>query len=172
MARESASVIDENGYRLNVGIILANKNGQLFLGRRIGHEDAWQFPQGGIRPHETPQQALFRELKEEIGLEPSHIRVLGKTQNWLHYELPRRLIRQNTHPICIGQRQIWFMLGLTGEEQHINLNASPEPEFEEWRWVNYWQPVHEVVSFKKEVYQSALLELEQCLLRYWNPCHA
>jgi putative (di)nucleoside polyphosphate hydrolase len=171
MARKITSVIDENGYRLNVGIILANRNSQLFLGRRIGHEDAWQFPQGGIRPNETPQQALFRELREEIGLEPKDIRVLGKTQNWLHYELPKRLIRPNTNPVCIGQRQIWFMLGLIGNEKDINLKASPEPEFEEWRWVNYWQPVHEVVNFKKAVYQSALVELEESLLRYWHPCH-
>jgi putative (di)nucleoside polyphosphate hydrolase len=161
-------VIDENGYRLNVGIILVNREKQLFFARRIGLEDAWQFPQGGIRPHETPQQALFRELKEEIGLEPSDIRILGKTQDWLQYELPKRLIRQHTHPICIGQRQIWFMLGLVGEETRINLNASKDPEFEEWRWVNYWQPVHEVVSFKKNVYQSALLELEQAMHKYWQ----
>lgn len=161
-------MIDENGYRLNVGIILVNREKQLFFARRIGLEDAWQFPQGGIRPHETPQQALFRELKEEIGLEPSDIRILGKTQDWLQYELPKRLIRQHTHPICIGQRQIWFMLGLVGEETRINLNASKDPEFEEWRWVNYWQPVHEVVSFKKNVYQSALLELEQAMHKYWQ----
>lgn len=161
-------MIDENGYRLNVGIILVNREKQLFFARRIGLEDAWQFPQGGIRPHETPQQALFRELKEEIGLEPSDIRILGKTRDWLQYELPKRLIRQHTHPICIGQRQIWFMLGLVGEETRINLNASKDPEFEEWRWVNYWQPVHEVVSFKKNVYQSALLELEQAMHKYWQ----
>ncbi len=162
-------MIDENGYRLNVGIILVNRQNQLFLGRRIGHDDAWQFPQGGIRAHETPQQALFRELKEEIGLEPRHVRILGKTQDWLCYNLPKRLIRQNASPICIGQKQRWFMLGLVGDEQAINLKASDSPEFEEWRWVSYWQPIHEVVSFKKDVYQQALVELEQSLIRYWQP---
>ncbi len=162
-------MIDDNGYRLNVGIILVNQDNQLFLGRRVGHEDAWQFPQGGIRPNETPQQALFRELKEEIGLDPGHVRVLGKTEDWLCYDLPKRLIRQNTSPLCIGQKQRWFMLGLVGDESHINLQASHTPEFEEWRCVPYWQPVHEVVSFKKDVYQQALIELEQALNRYWHP---
>lgn len=162
------NVIDENGYRLNVGIILVNKDNQLFLGRRIGLEDAWQFPQGGIRANESPQQALFRELKEEIGLDPCDIRILGKTQDWLQYELPKRLIRHHTTPVCIGQRQVWFMLGLVSDDSRINLNLTNTPEFEEWRWVNYWQPVHEVVSFKKNVYQSALLELETAMMKYWH----
>lgn len=160
-------MIDDQGYRLNVGMILVNKAQQLFWARRIG-QDAWQFPQGGIRHQETPQQALFRELKEEIGLDPSDVRILGKTQNWLHYELPKRLIRHNTQPVCIGQKQIWFMLGLISDEQSINLTHTSEPEFDEWRWVDYWHPVHEVVSFKKTVYQKALTELEDALQRYWS----
>jgi putative (di)nucleoside polyphosphate hydrolase len=97
------------------------------------------------------------------------VRVLGKTEGWLCYDLPKRLIRQNASPLCIGQKQRWFMLGLVGDESHINLQASHTPEFEEWRWVPYWQPVHEVVSFKKDVYQQALIELEQALNRYWHP---
>lgn len=165
-------MIDEQGYRLNVGIILVNQQQQLFMGKRIGHDDAWQFPQGGIRAHETPQQALFRELKEEIGLEPNHVRVLGKTQHWLCYDLPKRLIRQNTSPVCIGQKQCWFLLGLMGHESSINLAASTSPEFDQWRWVSYWQPVHEVVSFKKQVYQQALTELEGALHRYWKINHS
>lgn len=161
-------MIDSDGYRLNVGIILVNREGQLFLGRRIG-QDAWQFPQGGIRAHETPQQALFRELKEETGLDPGDVRILGKTSDWLRYDLPRRLVRQNSQPLCIGQKQLWFMLGLISTDTRICLNHTPEPEFEDWRWVNYWQPVHEVVTFKKSVYQKALVELEASLLRYWPP---
>jgi putative (di)nucleoside polyphosphate hydrolase len=160
-------VIDAEGYRLNVGMILVNKAQQLFWARRIG-QDAWQFPQGGIRHQETPQQALFRELKEEIGLDPSDVRILGKTQNWLHYDLPKRLIRHNTQPVCIGQKQIWFMLGLVSDDHAIRLDHTNEPEFDQWRWVNYWHPVHEVVSFKKTVYQKALTELEDALQRYWS----
>ena len=161
-------MIDAQGYRLNVGIILVNRAHRLFFGRRIGQE-AWQFPQGGIRQNETPQQALFRELREEIGLEPSDVRILGKTDDWLHYELPKRLVRQNSQPVCIGQKQIWFMLGLVSEDSRVNLEASSEPEFDQWRWVDYWQPVHEVVSFKKSVYQRALTELESAMTRYWIP---
>lgn len=161
-------MIDEQGYRLNVGIILANKQQQLFMGRRVGLYNAWQFPQGGIREHETAQQALFRELKEEVGLDPQDVRVLGKTQEWLCYDLPKRMIRQHSSPLCIGQKQCWFLLGLMGEETSINLKASDKPEFDQWRWVSYWQPVHEVISFKKDVYQQALTELETALLKYWK----
>ena len=160
-------MIDAHGYRLNVGIILVNKEQRLFFARRVG-QDAWQFPQGGIRAKETPQQALFRELKEEIGLSPSDVRVLGKTQDWLHYELPRRLVRQHSQPVCIGQKQIWFMLRLLTEETNINLKNCSQPEFDQWRWVNYWQPVHEVVNFKKVVYQKALTELENALTTFWK----
>jgi len=160
-------VIDANGYRPNVGIIIVNKQGKLFWGKRI-QQDAWQFPQGGIRDYETPQQAAFRELKEEVGLNPSDVRVLAKTQDWLHYDLPRHLIRQNSHPVCVGQKQIWFLLGLEAEESSINLSIHVSPEFEDWIWVDYWLPVQQVVSFKQSVYQQALTELEPALGAFWK----
>ncbi len=159
-------MIDVDGYRFNVGIIIVNKEGKLFWGKRI-HQDAWQFPQGGVRENETPQQALFRELKEEVGLEPSDVRVLGRTEDWIRYDLPKHLIRHHSHPLCIGQKQIWFMLGLEGEGDCINLNAHDRPEFEDWVWVDYWRPVQEVISFKQSVYQQALTELEKSLERFW-----
>lgn len=160
-------MIDANGYRPNVGIIIVNKQGKLFWGKRI-QQDAWQFPQGGIRDYETPQQAAFRELKEEVGLNPSDVRVLAKTQDWLHYDLPRHLIRQNSHPVCVGQKQIWFLLGLEAEESAINLSVHVSPEFEDWIWVDYWLPVQQVVSFKQSVYQQALTELEPALSAFWK----
>jgi putative (di)nucleoside polyphosphate hydrolase len=160
------SVIDESGYRPNVGIIIVNKEGQLFWGKRV-NQDAWQFPQGGMREHETPQQAVFRELKEEVGLEPSDVRVLGRTQDWLHYDLPRHLIRQHSQPICIGQKQIWFLLGMVADEGSIDVTAHEEPEFEGWEWVDYWVPVQKVVSFKQAVYHQALTELESFLHQFW-----
>ncbi len=159
-------MIDSNGYRPNVGIIIVNKHGKLFWGKRI-QQDAWQFPQGGIREYETPQQAAFRELKEEVGLSPSDVRVLAKTQDWLHYDLPRHLIRQHSHPVCIGQKQIWFLLGLEADESAINLSVHPSPEFEDWLWVDYWLPVQQVVNFKQSVYQQALSELEPALNAFW-----
>lgn len=152
-------VIDSDGYRLNVGIILVNREGALFWARRIGGQNAWQFPQGGIHKHETPQQALYRELQEETGLDPEHVQVMGATSSWLKYRLPNRLIRRDMLPVCIGQKQRWFLLRLVGDECHVKLNVSSKPEFDSWRWVSYWHPLKEVVSFKRQVYEAALNEL-------------
>ena len=159
-------MIDSEGYRPNVGIIIVNKEGKLFWGKRI-QQDAWQFPQGGIRENETPQQAVFRELKEEVGLDPSDVRILGRTEDWISYDLPKHLIRHYSHPICIGQKQIWFMLGLESDDSQINLNLHNTPEFEGWDWVEYWRPVQEVVNFKQGVYHQALTELEGALEKFW-----
>ncbi|GAB6034501.1 RNA pyrophosphohydrolase [Galenea microaerophila] len=159
-------MIDDQGYRSNVGIIIVNKEGKLFWGKRV-HQDAWQFPQGGIRPHETPQQAAFRELKEEVGLSPSDVRVIGKTEDWLYYDLPSHLIRHHSHPVCVGQKQIWFMFGLVADDKAIQLETHTIPEFEDWRWVDYWLPVQDVVDFKRGVYQKALTELEGAMHKFW-----
>ena len=151
-------MIDEEGYRLNVGIILCNQDNDLLWARRIG-QDAWQFPQGGIQQTESPYNALLRELNEEIGLTIEDISVIGSTKGWLKYDLPKHLIRHGSKPLCIGQKQIWYLLRLTSDESNIILDQSHKPEFEEWRWVNYWFPLKEVVSFKHEVYETALNEL-------------
>lgn len=151
-------MIDSDGYRPNVGIILTNRDGKLLWARRI-RQDAWQFPQGGIRRRETPEEAMFRELGEEIGLEPHHVDVLGTTRGWLRYRLPERYIRRHQKPVCIGQKQVWFMLRLVGDERFVRLDLSETPEFDNWRWVDYWHPLKEVVSFKRSVYKKALKEL-------------
>ena len=151
-------MIDEEGYRLNVGIILCNQDNELLWARRIG-QDAWQFPQGGIQSSESPYNALLRELHEEVGLTAQDISVIGSTRDWLKYDLPKHLIRHGSKPLCIGQKQIWYLLRLEGEESNIILNHSQKPEFEEWRWVSYWYPLQEVVEFKREVYEAALHEL-------------
>lgn len=155
-------VIDSDGYRPNVGIILTNPRGRLLWARRI-HQDAWQFPQGGIRTDETPEQAMFRELQEEIGLQPRHVDVLGSTRGWLRYRLPERFIRRHQQPVCVGQKQVWFMLRLVGEECCVRLDLSDKPEFDNWRWVDYWHPLREVVPFKRSVYKKALNELAPLL---------
>lgn len=151
-------VIDEEGFRSNVGIILVNKHNKLFWAQRIG-QDAWQFPQGGIQEGESVQEALYRELYEEIGLKASKVTWLGETKGWLRYRLPRRLVRSETHPVCIGQKQKWAALRFIGDEADFQFDTSTSPEFESWTWVSYWYPLREVVSFKREVYRQALREL-------------
>lgn len=152
-------MIDKEGYRPNVGIILCNDVGQLFWARRVG-EDAWQFPQGGIQKNESPEQALYRELEEEVGLTADDVQLMGCTNDWLRYEIPRRYIRRYPHRrVCIGQKQVWYLLRLLGGDHRVRLDRSETPEFDRWRWIDYWSPADEVVSFKQRVYRSALQEL-------------
>jgi len=156
-------MIDSEGYRANVGIILCNAQGRLLWARRIG-QDAWQFPQGGIKPNETRKEALFRELREEVGLTSDHVELMGSTRKWLRYDLPKRFLRHGSKPLCIGQKQIWYLLRLTGKDDDVRLDVGEQPEFDGWRWVDYWLPLEEVVSFKRDVYRQALKELEPFLL--------
>ena len=155
-------MIDSEGYRPNVGIILCNSDGRLFWGKRIG-QHSWQFPQGGIRRDESPEQAMFRELAEEVGLRPEHVQVIGCTKGWLRYRLPKRLIRHGNQPTCIGQKQVWFLLRMVGGEDVVCLDASERPEFDHWQWVDYWYPLRAVVPFKRHVYWRALHELAPLL---------
>ncbi|MCB1876645.1 MAG: RNA pyrophosphohydrolase [Chromatiales bacterium] len=155
-------MIDSDGFRPNVGIILSNGERQLFWARRVG-QNAWQFPQGGIRRSESPQEAMFRELEEEVGLSPEDVEIVGCTKSWLRYRLPKRFVRRHCQPVCIGQKQIWFLLRLVGNEDRVRLDRHSKPEFDRWCWVQYWYPVREVVSFKRDVYSRALRELG-CLL--------
>ncbi|MFQ5470593.1 MAG: RNA pyrophosphohydrolase [Gammaproteobacteria bacterium] len=150
-------MIDLDGYRANVGIILSNETGKLLWARRIG-QDAWQFPQGGIQKDETPEQAMYRELREEVGLDSSQVIIIARTRDWLRYKIPKRLIRRHSKPLCIGQKQIWFMLHLTGSEEQVRLDCSDQPEFDVWRWIDYWEPLDEIVAFKRQVYKRALEE--------------
>ena len=152
-------MIDPDGFRPNVGIILSNPQGQLLWARRVG-QDAWQFPQGGMRSDETPAEAMYRELGEEVGLQPEHVELIGATRGWLRYRLPRQYIRRNSRPVCIGQKQVWFLLRILCADRAVCLDHSECPEFDRWRWVDYWQPVDDIVFFKRKVYRRALQELE------------
>lgn len=160
-------MIDSNGFRPNVGIIICNKLGQLFWAKRI-KQDAWQFPQGGIKEAETTEEALFRELSEEVGLCKDDVRILSQTSEWLKYRLPKPYIRQKKGRTCIGQKQKWFLLGLQTEEDRVDLENTLQPEFDDWCWVNYWYPVNQVVDFKRSVYRKALIELEQSVKNFVN----
>ncbi len=151
-------MIDSDGFRPNVGIILSNNEGQVLWARRIG-QDAWQFPQGGIKQDESAEEALFRELREEIGLREHDVDILACTRGWLRYRLPKRMVRYNSQPICIGQKQKWFLLRMKSDDARVNLTKSESPEFDGWRWVSYWYPLDQVVAFKRDVYRKALKEL-------------
>ena len=154
----SGDWIDDEGFRANVGIILSNADGELMLGGRVGKQ-GWQFPQGGMLIGEAPEQAMFRELEEEIGLLCDDVEVLGVTRDWLRYRLPERFIRRNSKPLCIGQKQRWFMLRLTSSTDRLRFDLGDEPEFDRVRWVDFWRPVNEVIYFKRRVYARALHEL-------------
>jgi len=156
-------VIDNTGYRSGVGIILVNDNRQVFYAKRIGML-AWQFPQGGMQDNETPEQTMFRELKEEIGLDPDDVEVLATTRRWLKYRLPSRLVRHYAKPLCIGQKQKWFLLKMISPDSKVNLQINNSPEFDAWKWVSYWYPLKQVVTFKRRVYVLALKEFAKIVL--------
>jgi putative (di)nucleoside polyphosphate hydrolase len=152
--------IDAQGFRANVGIVLIRDGGEVFLGSRSDGR-GWQFPQGGVRRDESPEQALFRELHEEVGLERDDVEVIASTRSWLRYRLPRQYVRRRSMPLCIGQKQRWFLLRMVGDEQRLKFDVTERPEFDDWRWVDYWSPVREVIYFKRVVFARALGELGQ-----------
>lgn len=151
-------IIDTQGYRANIGIVLMRDDGNVFLGRRVGRR-GWQFPQGGMQHGEEAEQAMYRELHEEIGLEPQHVKLCGATRDWLHYRLPARYVRRDSKPLCIGQKQRWFLLKLRCDDSEIRFDTSAEQEFDHFRWAQYWEPLRAVIPFKRKVYEQALHEL-------------
>ncbi len=155
-------MLDRDGYRPNVGIILVNNRNEVFWGKRI-REHSWQFPQGGIKRGETPEQAMIRELEEETGLRSEHVKVLGRTREWLRYEVPDQWVRREWRGHYRGQKQIWFLVRLTGRDSDVDLRASGHPEFDAWRWNDFWVPLESVIDFKREVYRLALDELSRLL---------
>lgn len=157
-------MLDRDGYRPNVGIILCNWRNEVFWGKRV-KEHSWQFPQGGIKHGETPAQAMFRELQEETGLLQGHVKILGRTRDWLRYEVPSHWMKREWRGNYRGQKQIWFLLRLVGRDSDVSLRSSEHPEFDAWRWRDYWVPLDSVIEFKREVYQHALTELARFLPR-------
>lgn len=150
-------MIDADGFRANVGVIVANEANQVLWGKRL-HQDAWQFPQGGVDAGEDPEQAMLRELHEEMGISADNVEFIASTSKWLRYYLPKPLIR-DAIPRCIGQKQKWFLLRLLGSDSCINLDITAKPEFDAYSWVNYWYPIGAIVAFKRDVYRKALREL-------------
>ncbi|ABP33420.1 RNA pyrophosphohydrolase [Polynucleobacter asymbioticus] len=162
-------MLDREGYRPNVGIVLLNSRNEVFWGKRVG-QHSWQFPQGGIQHGESPEQAMYRELHEEVGLLPEHVQIIGRTRDWLRYDVPEEYLRRQhatrVHRAAYrGQKQIWFLLRLVGLDSDIQLRASEHPEFDAWRWVPFWIQLDAVIGFKREVYELALSELARYLSR-------
>ena len=151
-------MIDPDGFRPNVGIVLMHPDGRVFWARRV-RRDGWQFPQGGMNSDETPLEAMYRELEEETGLQSSHVEVLGVTPGWLRYRLPPRAIRRNDRLVCVGQKQVWYLLRFNGADGDLRLDLTESPEFDHWRWVDFWYPLQHVVNFKRGVYTRALQHL-------------
>jgi len=160
-------MLDKDGYRPNVGIILLNRRNEVFWGKRI-REHSWQFPQGGIKRGESPEQAMFRELEEEVGLRPDHVKIIARTRDWLRYEVPDNWVRREWRGHYRGQKQIWYLLRLVGRDSDIQLRASQHPEFDAWRWNQYWVPLDSVIEFKRDVYRLALTELARHIQRRKN----
>ena len=166
-------MLDREGYRPNVGIVLINQRNEVFWGKRVG-QHSWQFPQGGIQHDENPEQAMYRELHEEIGLEPQHVQIIGRTREWLRYDVPAEFLRRSnnaqsnrrsTRQSYRGQKQIWFLLRMVGRDSDVCLRATDHPEFDAWRWSPYWIPLDVVIDFKREVYELALSELARYIAR-------
>ena len=162
-------MLDREGYRPNVGIVLLNSRNEVFWGQRVG-QHSWQFPQGGIAHGESPEQAMYRELHEEVGLLPEHVQIIGRTRDWLRYDVPEEYLRRQhatrVHRAAYrGQKQIWFLIRLIGLDTDIQLRATEHPEFDAWRWVPFWIQLDAVIGFKREVYQLALSELARYLAK-------
>ena len=148
-------------YRFNVGIMLINDDGHVFVGQRLdNNQNAWQMPQGGIDGDEDPQSAAYRELLEETGIEQENVKFLATSSKWLLYDLPEDLIPKLWDGKYRGQKQKWFLFKFLGTNRDINISTE-HPEFSSWKWIPKENLLEEIVPFKKSVYESVLREFER-----------
>lgn len=147
-------LIDGRLYRLGVGIALRNRLGQVFVGQRSDSSTAWQMPQGGLDDGESPLQALWRELKEEVGIDARQARLVAMHPEWLHYDLTPDLIRRLWNSRYQGQCQRWFALDFIGEPHEIVIDDSTTApaEFQAWRWQDIDALPDIIVDFKRDLY--------------------
>lgn len=144
-------------YRSCVGVMLMNKDGDIFVGERIDTPGAWQMPQGGIDAGEDAKEAALRELWEETGVDPEHVDLLAQTSNWLTYDLPDHLIGKVWKGKYRGQKQLWFLMRFNSTDDKISI-ASEHPEFAQWKWSAPTNLVAEIVPFKKHIYEAVVAE--------------
>ena len=151
-------------YRSNIGIMLVNNDNKIFVGKRIDMpSDAWQMPQGGIDEGEEPEKAVFREMFEETGIAKDKVSLIAVTSDWLFYDFPIDLKPKLFGGNYKGQKQKWFLLHFTGKNSDINLNATDNAEFSDYKWVNPIELPSLAISFKKEVYEKLLKEFGEYL---------
>ena len=150
-------------YRSGVGIMIINKNKEIFVGKRIdNHSDAWQMPQGGLDAGEGEDEAMFRELKEETGINDEAVKVIQKSQKYYYYNLPYKLQKKFWGGKYLGQKQKWYLVEFIGEESAINVKTE-DPEFSEWKWISKENLLNEIVPFKRDLYEDIIKEFEELL---------
>ena len=147
----------KTGYRLNVAMIVLNKDNKVLFCKRRNTEN-WQFPQGGVDENENIESAMFRELNEEVGLEKDNVAIKAVSQNLIYYDIPKNIRSRVLGGKFKGQAQKYFLLKLISGD--VDLNIENTPEFDKYSWVSFWYPLYQVVDFKKEAYRSALIELK------------
>ena len=165
-------IFTNDGYRPNVGIVICNREKQVFWARRI-NDSGWQFPQGGVSRNESLVDAMYRELQEETGLQQKHVKLIAHTKEWLKYDLPKKFLRNQRSKVHShgrkrvnfkGQKQVWFLLELTDDDSVVDLSVGLEaPEFDRWRWVEVGHAIENIVDFKRLVYKRALSEFKPYL---------
>ena len=145
-------------YRDCVGVMLVNAEGRIFAGQRIDTEAAaWQMPQGGIDPGETPHDAALRELHEETGIAPGKVRIEAETRDWVRYDLPHEIVPRIWKGRFKGQRQKWVLMRFLGDDGDIDIDTD-HPEFSQWRWLDPSDLPARIVPFKRAVYETVLAE--------------
>ena len=146
------------GYRRNMAMIVINNDNKVLICRRRNTQ-TWQFPQGGIDSNENIQEAMYRELHEEVGLSKEDVNIIGESKKTITYDIPITLRSKVLGGKFKGQDQKWFLLKTIKDDLKINLNNEMIPEFEEFEWVSYWRSLDRIIDFKKEAYRQALTEL-------------
>ena len=160
------AMLDLDGYRPNVGMVIFNRKGQVLWARRV-RQNCWQFPQGGVKEDESEEQAMFRELYEEMGLGQHDVYIVQTSRHHYRYRIPKRMLTSHRDTLYQGQKQRWFLLTLDDDvelDAVIRFNRGRRPEFDGWRWVSYWYPVRNAVAFKRDVYRKILTEFAPAAL--------
>ncbi len=149
---------DQGKYRLGVGIMLINNDNKVFVGQRVQESsETWQMPQGGIDEGEGPDEAVMRELNEEVG--SVNIEIVAESRGWYSYDIPKELIPMWWDGKFVGQKQKWFLMRFLGNDKEININTEI-PEFINWKWVNIGELPNIIVPFKRKLYQSLIAEFK------------